>query len=91
METKISIKKWGYKKNINGSISKRLLNKFSNYNFDYVIHCAGGTSPITSQMNSISKNQDYKKNVVSIKHVLDNILINKKNKGYFYFISSSVR
>ena len=86
-KTKNHYKKWGYKKNINGSISKRLLNKFSNYNFDYVIHCAGGTSPITSQMNSISKNQDYKKNVVSIKHVLDNILLNKK-KTKVIFISS---
>ena len=83
-------KKWGYKKNLNGSLSKRLLNKFEDYNFDYVIHCAGGTSPIVSLINSISKKQDYKKNVLSIKYILDHILLNKKNTKVIFISSVSV-
>ena len=89
-KTKNQYKKWGYKKNINGSINQRLLNKFDNYNFDYVIHCAGGASPIVSMINSVSKKQDYKKNVLSIKHVLDHILSKKKNTKVIFISSVSV-
>lgn len=89
-KTKNQYGKWGYKKNINGNLNKRLLNRFSNYNFDYVVHCAGGTSPITNQINSISKTQDYKKNVLSIKYVLDNILINKKKTKVIFISSAAV-
>ncbi len=85
---KYQYKIWGYKFNINGSINNRLLKKLNNLSFDYVIHCAGGTSPINSFINSISKKQDYKNNVLSIRYVLDYIL-RKKKKTKIIFISSA--
>jgi len=88
--TKKQYKKWGYKKNLNVSINKKILNKFKNFNFDYVIHCAGGASPINSMINSVSKKQDFNKNVLSIKFVLDYILLNKKKTKIIFISSVSV-
>ena len=84
---KYQYNKWGFKKNLNGNISNKLLKKFKNYNFDYIIHCAGGASPITSLINSISQKQDYKKNVISIKHLLD-YFSKQKKKSKIIFVSS---
>ena len=52
-------KKWGYYKNINGTISEKTLKKYKKIKFKYIIHCAGGVSPNTSLIRSISQKQDF--------------------------------
>ena len=59
---KNDFKKWGYHQNINSTINKESLKKFSNKKFDYIIHLAGGSSPTASMINSITKKKDFEKN-----------------------------
>ncbi len=80
-------KKWGYYKNINGTISEKTLKKYKKIKFKYIIHCAGGVSPNTSLLRSISKKQDFEKNVSSIYSTL-NFFVSKTNKPKILFIST---
>lgn len=82
-----SHKKWGYYKNIIGTINKKNLKKYKKIKFEYIIHCAGGSSPNTSLVKSISKKKDYEKNVSSIYSVLD-CFAQKSNKPKVLFIST---
>ena len=49
---KADFKKWGYYQNISSTINKKSLRGFKNNKFDYIIHLAGGSSPIVSMINS---------------------------------------
>ena len=80
-------KKWGYFKNINGTISNKNLKKFEKINFDYILHCAGGVSPNASLVKFIPFNKDYEKNVISILTVLE-FFSKKKRKPKIIFIST---
>ena len=60
-------KKWGYYKNISGTINENNLQKYKKLKFKYIIHCAGGVSPNTSLVKSIPKKRIMKK---CIKHLL---------------------
>ena len=44
-------KKWGYYKNIKGTINDKNLHLLKNIKFDYIVHCAGGSSPNTNIIN----------------------------------------
>ena len=80
-------KKWGYYKNINGTINKKNLLKFKKIKFKYLIHCAGGVSPNTSLLKSITKKIDYEKNVSSIISTL-NFFVHKKDLPKVILIST---
>tara|TARA_Y100001970_G_scaffold278280_1_gene383757 strand:+ start:172 stop:1089 length:918 start_codon:yes stop_codon:yes gene_type:complete len=80
-------KKWGYYKNISGTINENNLQKYKKLKFKYIIHCAGGVSPNTSLVKSISKKKDYEKNVSSICSVLNYFAL-KNNKPKILFIST---
>ncbi len=76
-----------YIKNINGTINDNRLNEFNNVKFEYIVHCAGGTSPNTNLIKSISQDKDYEKNVTSIYTVL-NYFSKFKKKPKIIFIST---
>jgi len=80
-------KNWGYYKNINGTINNKNLKILNNIKFDYIVHCAGGSSPNTNIIKSISQNQDYEKNVTSLLTVLSHFS-KFKTKPKIIFISS---
>ena len=80
-------KKWGYQKNISGTINEKNLFKYKKVKFNYIIHCAGGVSPNTSLIKSISEKQDYEKNVSSIYSIL-NYFVSKNNNPKILFIST---
>lgn len=80
-------KKWGYYKNISGTINENNLQKYKKIKFKYIIHCAGGASPNTSLIKSISQKQDYEKNVSSIYSILD-YFVSKNSKPKILFIST---
>ena len=70
---KTDFKKWGYHQNISSTINKKSLRRFKNNKFDYIIHLAGGSSPIVSMINSISNKKDFEKNVLSTRLILEYI------------------
>tara|TARA_B100000767_G_scaffold275759_1_gene315164 strand:- start:7566 stop:8498 length:933 start_codon:yes stop_codon:yes gene_type:complete len=86
-KTKADFKKWGYSQNIGGTISKQLLKKLKNNKFDYIIHLAGGSSPIASMIDSISNKKDFEKNVLSTGLMLE-YARSKNNKAKFILMST---
>ncbi|MBD1161545.1 NAD(P)-dependent oxidoreductase [Pelagibacterales bacterium SAG-MED15] len=83
-------KKWGYYKNIKGTINDKNLHLLKNIKFDYIVHCAGGSSPNTNIINSISQDQDYEKNVTSIFTLLSYFSKFKKKPKIIFISSISV-
>lgn len=84
---KVDFKKWGYYQNINGTINKQSLKKFGNKKFNYIIHLAGGSSPIVNLIDSISNKKDFEKNVVSTRFILEHIRL-KNNKAKLILMST---
>ena len=69
-------------KNLNKNITVKSLSSFKK-NFDIIVHCAGGGLELSSD-------EDYKKNLLSIKNVLDYIKKNSNNTKLIFLSSLSV-
>ena len=80
-------KKWGYYKNVSGTINTKSLKKLKNIKFNYIIHLAGGISPTASLFKSITKKKDYEKNVTSTLNIL-NYIIKKNRKIKLVYMST---
>ncbi len=87
---KKDFKRWGYRNNISGNINKKNLSKFKNFKLDYIIHLAGGASPTTNLLKSISKKKDYEKNVLSTKNILNYIVSNDIYPKFIFMSSISI-
>ena len=81
--SKNSYKKWGFDYLINGEVSfKNLLRHFKR--FDYIIHCAG------SGKVGLPYKEDFKKNVNSVKSILEFIKKSNPKSKLIYLSSYSV-
>ena len=81
--TKKQYKKWGYSYLINGKVN--LNNLLKNFNkFDYIIHCAG------SGIVGLSRQKDFKKNIIPIKSVLKFVKLKNPNSKIIFLSSYSV-
>ncbi len=80
-------KKWGFHNNVSGNINDRTLSKFKKIKFNYIIHLAGGASPTTNLIKSISKKKDYQNNFLTTHSILKYIL-SKNNESKLIFMST---